>query len=337
MTTNSSSSKTSSSSDNSKQRLIAIAAVIIVALLGINAFLLFNKFKQDDLNSKLSEGLEEAEQLKEELEQQYYEALSELEEMRGTNEELNALIESQKEELAEQKAKIEGMLGSSRSLASARRELENMRTQAEGYIAEINQLKQENAMLQDSNMVLNERTEALSTDLEATRYEAQELSDAKAALVTEKEELQAEKQFLSGKVTRASVIKLDDVEAFGMKTKSSGKAVKKKYAKNIDQMQICFNTTANAVAESGTETYFLRIINPLGETLAVEDLGSGSFELADSRDEVRYTVAKEKQYNGTPENICMTWTPNQPFPKGAYDIQLYNKGYLAGETTLLLK
>ena len=33
-------------SGNSRQRLIAITSVIIVALLGVNAFLLVNKFKR---------------------------------------------------------------------------------------------------------------------------------------------------------------------------------------------------------------------------------------------------------------------------------------------------
>lgn len=326
-----------SSSDNSKQRLIAIAAVIIVALLGINAFLLFNKFKQDRVNTELASGLEEAEQLKEELEQQYYEALSELEEMRGSNEELNALIEQQKEELAEQKTKIEGMLGSSRSLAAARKELASMKQQVEGYLAEINQLREENEELTSANSELTETNASLNTDLEASKFENEELNTAKAALVTEKEELQENNRFLSGKVTRASVISIDNIEASGMKTKSSGKSVKKKYAKNIDQIKVCFNTTVNAVAENGAETFFVRIINPLGETLAIEDLGSGSFVMEDTNEEVRYTQAKETEYNGAADNICMTWSPNQPFSKGSYEVQVYNKGYLAGETTLVLK
>lgn len=329
--------KNSSSDNSSKQRLIAIAAVIIVALLGINAFLLFNKFKQDRVNTELASGLEEAEQLKEELEQQYYEALSELEEMRGSNEELNALIEQQKEELAEQKTKIEGMLGSSRSLRKAREELAVMKTNVEGYLAEINQLRQENEELTSANSELTETNVSLNTDLEASKFENQELNNVKAALVSEKEQLEENNNFLSGKVTRASVINVESIEANGMKTKSSGKAVKKKYAKNIDQIRICFNTTENAVAENGAETFYVRIINPLGETLAVEDLGSGSFVMEDTGDQVRYTQAKETEYNGNVDNMCMTWTPNAPFSKGAYEVQIYNKGYLAGETTLLLK
>lgn len=345
MSTNSSSSNpsptpnksTTTGGDNSKQRLIAIAAVIIVALLGVNAFLLFNKFKQDRVNTELSANLSEAEQLKAELEQQYYEALSELEEMRGSNEELNALIEQQKTELAEQKSKIDGMLADSRNLSAARRELKNLNAQVEQYLAEINQLRSENEELSSANAELTESNTTLSTDLESARFANEELSTAQAALISEKEELTQTNSYLSTKVTRASVIQVAALEASGLKTKKTGKAVKKKYAKNIDQMQICFTTTSNEVAEHGNETFFIRVINPLGETLAIEDYGSGTFNLTSTNEEVRYTQAKEFSFDGDSENLCATWSPNQPFSQGTYEIEVYNKGYLAGSTTLTLK
>ena len=89
--------------DGSKQRIIAIAAVIILALLAVNIALLVGYNKKGAKANELSSMLDESEQLKVELEKQYYDALSELEEMRGSNEELNALIDQQKEELSQQK------------------------------------------------------------------------------------------------------------------------------------------------------------------------------------------------------------------------------------------
>ena len=342
MTTSSSSSnpspnKSSNNSDNSKQRLIAIAAVIIVALLGINIFLVASKINQGKVNDQLTEEVNEANQLKKELEEQYYEALSELEEMRGSNEELNALIEQQKSDLADQKSKIDGMLADSRNLSAARKELKNLRAQVDQYLAEINQLRSENEELASSNAELTETNTTLSTDLESARFANDELSTAQAQLMSEKDELTQTNNFLSTKVTRASVIQVAELEANGLKSKKGGKAVKKKYAKNIDQMQICFNTTANEVTEHGSETFYLRVINPLGETLAVENLGSGSFDLTSTGEEVRYTLAKEVNYDGDTEKYCMTWSPNQPFSKGTYEVEMYNKGYMAGSTTLTLK
>lgn len=323
--------------DNSRQRLIAIAAVIIVALLGINAFLLISYNKRSKMNKQLTYQLDESEQLKAELEKQYYEALSELEEMRGSNEELNALIEQQKTDLKDSKDRIDRLLRDNGNLKRAREELNAMKGQVEQYVVEINQLRQEVEELNLQNNQLSESNQLLNTDLESQRTANQELSTAQAALVSEKTELEQQNQTLSQKVNIASVVKVQNVEITGMKMKSSGKAVKKNYAKNIDQLQICFNTTANQVAEMGTEEFLIRVINPLGETLAIEELGSGTFVNNATGEEIRFTQMKDLDYNQEAGSLCTTWSPNQPFSQGEYAVEIYNKGYMAGNGSFRLK
>lgn len=323
--------------DNSRQRLIAIAAVIIVALLGINAFLLISYNKRNKMNKQLTYQLDESEQLKAELEKQYYEALSELEEMRGSNEELNALIEQQKTELKDSKDRIDRLLRDSRNLKQAREELNALKGQVEQYLAEINQLRQENEELSQQNSQLAESNQLLNTDLEAQRTANQELSTAQAALVSEKSELEKRNERLNEKVNIASVITVEQVEGEGMKMKNNGKTKSKKYAKNVDQLQVCFNTTENNVAEVGTEEFLIRIINPLGETLAIEELGSGTFVNNATGEEIRFTQAKELDYNREAGQICTSWSPDQPFSQGEYAVEIYNKGYLAGSGSFQLK
>jgi regulator of replication initiation timing len=335
MTTNSSSS--SPKPDNSRQRLIAIAAVIIVALLGINAFLLVSYNSRGKVAKELTSKLDESEQLKAELEKQYYEALSELEGMRGSNEELNALIEKQKGELKESKERIDGLLATRGNLDKARKEIKNLTAQVEQYLAELNQLRQENEELMAQNTVLNEEKETLTTELTTERTAREELSSEKAMLVSEKQMLEADKAFLAKKVNIASVIKVENIEVSGLKTKSSGKAVKKRYAKNVDQIQVCFNTTVNNVAEEGAERFHIRIINPIGETIAIEEMGSGVFINNATGEEIRYTQIKEYDYKNDANTLCSTWSSSQSFPEGNYEIQVYNKGHLAGSTSFQLK
>ena len=322
--------------DNSRQRLIAITAVVIVVLLGVIAFLLVNKFKQDRQSTELTTQLSETETLKAELEKQYYDALSQLEEMKGSNTELNARIETQMEELASQKAKIDQLLVNKGSLDKARSEIKKLNGQVEQYLAEINQLRQENMALGDQNRTLSQEKDSLSGNLEAQRMTNQELASAKEALASEKARVEQERTVLAKKVDRASMISVQGLEVTGLKSKEGGKSVKKNYADNIDQLQVCFNTTANDVAENGKETYYIRIISPLGETLAVEGLGSGAFTAADN-DQIRYTMSKEFNYNGTPQKMCSVWSPGQPFSKGKYEVEVYNKGYLAGKGSVVLK
>lgn len=323
-------------SDNSRQRLVAITSVIIVALLGVIAYLVIDKIKSGKEYTTLEGQYNEVEALRADLEKSYDDALAQLNSVKTENEDLKARIETQKEELAAQKAKIDQLLSSKGNLDKARAEIKKLNSQIEQYLAEINQLRRENQELGERNRMLSEEKEALTTDLEAQRASNQELSAAKAALASEKEQVERERTILAKKVDRASMIAVQSVEVTGLKRKSDGKATKKNYADNVDQLQVCFNTTANEVAENGREVYYIRIISPLGETLAVEDLGSGTFTAADN-EKIRYTMEKDFNYNGTPQKMCAVWSPNQPFSKGKYEVEIYNKGYLAGKGSVVLK
>ena len=107
--------------------------------------------------------------------------------------------------------------------------------------------------------------------------------------------------------------------------------------KNVEYLKICFNTTANEIADQGMEQFYVRIINPIGETLAVEDLGSGITTNNRTGEEIRYTKVKELDYSNEEMSACFHWQPNTPFTKGTYDIEVYNKGYLAGAGSVTLK
>jgi myosin heavy subunit len=317
--------------NSSRQRLLAIAAVVVVALLAINAFLLYNKYSQDKVIDEQKSELVEAEKLKIELEKQYHEALSELEEMRGANEELNAIIDQQKAELKQQKDKIDNLIREGKDLGRARLELKNLKSQVDQYIAQIQQLQAENQMLQEQTEQLTERTRFLETNLDSQRVVTNQLEGERSALVSEKQQLSAEKQKLSETVNLASVIKVNNVRVTGLKERSSGKTVKKKYAKNVDQLKICFETTANEIARPGVERFFVRIISPIGETMAIDELGSGVMIDKNTGEEIRYTHVKEYDYNNDQTEICFNWDPNLgAFQKGKYKVEIYNKGHLAG-------
>ncbi|MEN0003657.1 MAG: hypothetical protein AAF798_05925 [Bacteroidota bacterium] len=337
MSTNSSSPTPSSKPDNSKQRIIAIAAVIIVALLGVNAFLLVSKMKDSKEKTELNAQLDESQQLKAELEEQYYEALGELEEMRGSNEELNALIDQQKEELKGQKDRIASLIKDSNQLGKARKEMKRLSAKVDQYLAEINQLRQENEELTARTSQLTEENESLTSNLDQQLQQNEELNMAKAELVSEKENLETEKAALSAKVTEASVVKVNEIEVKGYMKKSSGKSVRRRKAKNIDQLQVCFNTEVNDVTEAGKEEFYIRIIEPSGQTMAIEGLGSGVLARTEGGDEVRYTAIKEASYNREAKNLCLNWAPGTQFMEGNYQVEIYNKGYLAGKGDFRLK
>ncbi len=324
--------------NSSQQRLLIIAGIVIATLLVTNAALLCNKYKQDTQVDTQTTKLAEADKLKIELEKQYQEALSELEEMRGSNEELNAIIDQQKEELKLQKNKIEGLLSDGKGNVRAIAEMKNMRSQVAGYVAEIDRMKVEIENLKGERDELTERTRDLSANLDSANVRSSLLEGEKSALSAEKQQLADEKTKLNEKVNLASVIKIDKVDVTPLKERNSGKTVKKKYAKNVDQLKVCIHTTENKIARPGLEAFYIRILNPVGETMAIDELGSGTFYSKENGEELRYTYMKEYEYNQDATDICFNWDPNLgAFSKGKYTVEVYNKGHIAGTGKFDLK
>ncbi|NJL74186.1 MAG: hypothetical protein HC892_03230 [Saprospiraceae bacterium] len=324
-------------SSTSRQNLIIIAAVVIALLLGVNVFLLINKAKQDAKNKELTEQVDEQDEEIQTLNKQILDEQAKLESLKGENDELNALIDEQKLALEEQKGRIAQLVRSNGGYEKAKSEIKRLTAQNAEFIAEINRLKTENVDLKDQTLRLSSRADSLTASLRVKSEEVDNLSLAKAAIASEKESLAAENANLSEKVNIASVIKVQNLVATGYKTKGSGKPTKKERANNVDHLKICFDATSNQVASPGNEVFYVRIINPVGETIAIEELGSGTLTRSDNGEQVRYTKATEMEYSREDANLCTNWTPNVPFQAGKYNVEVYNKGYLAGTGKFELK
>lgn len=318
---------------SSQQKLLALATVAIIALLGLSAFLIYTKVNQDKLIKKQSAELIEETRLKADLEKEYYQALSDLEEMKGTNSELNAMIETQKAELKKQKDRIDSLIKSAKELDRAKEEIAKLRT----YVTEVEKLRKENANLQESNVALTGERDELVLMVQQEKSTNEALMAKQSDLLTEKERLQAEKDALAGKVNIASAIKVNEISAVGYKVKSSGKESDSKKAKTIDGIKVCFKATANDVTNAGTEKFYLRIINPHGEVMAIQDLGSGSMKLGNTSETIQYTQYVDVDYKNEAVPGCINWQPGIPFETGTYEVEIYNKGFMAGKGSFELK
>ena len=321
---------------NGSSRWITIGIVALIALLGLNGWLFYQNSQKDKINAQQADELVEAEKLNVELEKQYYETLSQLEEMRGDNEEMNALIDQQKAEISSQKDEIARMIRTTRDYTAVKSRMAEMESKVEEYLAELDALREANALLTEENSRLSEEKQFLEENLQEQIETNDDLTSAKAQLVNENSQLENQNKSLSSKVTKASVVPVDDVNVTGYKVNDSGKESRKRYAKNIDRLKICFEALPNEVTEPGSESFYIRIISPIGQTLAVEDMGSGILTLAEG-DQVRFTAVKELDYNREAAEACLAWDPSMAFEKGNYQVEIYNKGHLAGTGTFRLR
>jgi len=319
-----------------RDQLTAVAIIAIMLLLVVNAYMMYNKYNQDKIIQQQTQELEEVTQLKNDLDEEYFEALSELDDLKSDNEELNTILEEQKKKIRLQKENIDRLIIDRNQLQAAKDELETLKENIDGYLTEMEQLYQEKAELNQLNQNLSARNESLENRVSREREEKMRLKEQKDTLLSSTIQLQKQQERLARKVDLASVIRVDNIEAEGYKVSRSGKYRSRRKADNIDILQICFETTFNRVAAKGDEKFHIRIINPLGETMAADALGSGVFTMEDGR-EIRYTQSIDINYQGEPSRYCMEWKPNAAFKNGLYEIELYNKGHRTGKTTMEMK
>jgi len=302
--------------------LLPILITVGILMLGTVAWLSYDSMKKSRALEQKIAVLKESEKVRMELENQYNEAIAELDALKGDNDQINALIDQQKAELAAQKNEIGLLLRDQRKLNAARAQVKELKETIAVSIAEIEQLQAEQEMLANQNLVLKGERDSLTMTLQAKNTEYQKLNTARAQLVSETEEL-------SLSVEKGSVIMVKEVKVTGQKVRKGGKATDRDKAKKIDQLKVCFTTVVNDLVQPGMEQFFIRIVNPAGETLAIDDLGSGSI-MSKAGDNLTYTQVKEYDYANDEADLCFLWNPNSPFSPGQYAVEIYNKGYLAG-------
>ena len=322
---------------NSNQNVIAGLIVAILALAGLNIYQYINRNALVNTNKQQETELIEMTKAKTELDKQYYEALSELEEMKSDNEEMNDMIEEQKDELEKQRNRISALLKDSKNLKQAREEMAKLKEESDQYLAELVVLREENEKLSASNIQLEEDNVQLTSRLEVSEANVDSLEKDKEVLTAQKDELATEKAILTTKVNKASAIAVEDIKVKGYRVADDGDLSRKRKAENVDLLRVCFNSGVNDVAQAGTERFFVRIISPLGETQAVEKKGSGLMTDGATGDQMRYTLITDLAYNGEEREVCADWKPGTKFSEGQYTVEVYNKGFLVGESTFKLR
>ena len=323
-------------STRKSNNLLNYALIGMILLLGLNGYQWYinSQLKQDTANQKTE--LVELEKIRTELDQDYKAAIEGLDELRGDNKELNQLIDSQKLSLQEQKEKINNLIWTKRELGKAREEMKALKDQAERYIVELTKLRDDNQLLASSNTQLREEKEALNLLYAEEQRAKAEIAQARAVLAAEKEEIIKEKAVLSSKVDIAEAIKINYMEVQGYQVKDDGKTKEKSKAKDINMLRTCFLTETNIVASTGEQKFYIRIIDPVGETVADE---SKSGVLTNKLDEtqVMFTTSGSMDYQNEDTRGCISLSLGEKLVKGIYDVEIYNNGFMVGKGDFKLK
>lgn len=188
-----------------------------------------------------------------------------------------------------------------------------------------------------ANINLMERNDTLLTNLARERDLRSEAQQALQLLRTRAQRLEEENRGLSAEVDRARVIGVAAISGTGIKIRPTGGEKTTQQAALTDKLRVCLDLAPNPLANKGDESFYLRIISPGGGTLALDNMGSGTLRERVSGTEVVFTTYKSVAYTGESQNVCMVWRQPGGFAAGHYQVEVYNKGFLAGKGTFTLK
>jgi hypothetical protein len=237
---------------------------------------------------------------------------------KGRNADLDKVVADKQTEIDLQKQKIRALVLSGKATNRELNEARVLIAQYENVLADLNsqitklhqlndQLALENSTLSNELLVEKEMSATLNTKNSA----------------------------LNKKVEIASLLPVSNIELNAVKKRNNGKDMKVRKAKNTEALKITFETGENQVLDAGNVSVYVRIINPKGETIAVNDMGSGLVNESQSGTPMLYTQKADIDWHNASKKVTLYWGENIKDP-GVYKVELLQNGYLIGKSEIKL-
>jgi len=289
-----------------------------ILLLGAGIFISADYAKKSKEATALTTDLSASEKRYTELDARYTVALADIESYRGKNATLDSMLNMREKAILDMKANL-GRERKQRQIGDKeyKQQLTDLSSLIAGLTVKIDSLQRVNG-------VLVVQKDSLGNDI----YQKQ-------TVITQ---LQTTNTSLSQKVTVASLLIPTRIDAEAVRDKSNGKVAETNRASKAQHLKVCFDVPQNKVAETGSKTFFVRILSPDGSVLAVDNQGSGVFTSLETGAQVQYTTSLTADYQQESQaGLCAVWSQTTPFQEGKYTAEIYQDGYLTGKQVLELK
>ena len=301
-----------------RNRNNAATILLVLLLLASIGFNIFQYYAREKKERVLNESLVSSQSLRDDLQKQRDSLTMQLNEYKGRVGKLDTLISQREQELLAKAEQIDKLLKSNKisynKYLSVKDDIEKYKYYAEKYLKEIETLSQENKKLASQN-------ETLKTEVKDKTKTIDVLKDQNVSL--------------GNKVSLASKLTAENIEITGVRYKGGSRERETNRASQIEKIKICFNVPENIVAYAGTKDIFIQVIDPHGQTVSVEALGSGVTTVDGS--EVQFSTKDQIPYNNEPINHCTYWGKGSQFEEGKYNIVIYTEGYKMGEKSFNIK
>ena len=261
--------------------------------------------------------------LKAELDLQYAAALQDIENFKAENAGLDSLLNVKEQELQAKKAKIEQLLAQ----VSANKKDKAALAEAQMLIAQ----------MQNDKIALQRSVDSLMTENKQLYVDKENLNTQLTTTTQEKENLNTENTQMRERIDKASILSTSNIIATPIRTTKKGKEEEVKKAKDAQKLKLCFDLLQNKIAPKGPTEMAVRIISVDGSTIQIESLGSGTLTESTTGNTVPYTYTISPEYDNETKQVCSYWNQNYNFGSGKYSVEVYQKGFLIGQSSFTMK
>ena len=297
-----------------------LIGVLVVALLGTWGFIIYNsnQHKQavEQKDTMIATTSTQRDQLQKELE----DAAMRYDVLKSSNSKKDSAITAKDRDIEAKKAQISQILAKSNAtqaeLSEAKRLISSLNGDIEGYQAQVAVLKTQN-----THLVAEKAAVTVQRDKALKDY------DSSTLVIKQKEDV----------IDVASTLHASNFNITGINEKNNGREKTTSTAKRVDKLRISFDLDPNMVAPSGQKELYVCITAPDGTPIAVQALGSGTFNTRDGS-EKPYTEKVNVNYTqNAKQTVSFDWKQNSDFLTGNYKIEVYNNGFKVGESYKPLK
>lgn len=236
--------------------------------------------------------------------------------LKTDNQEIQAKLEEKKQRIQELMVEAEKHKNDAWVIYKLKKEASTLRKIMKGYVHTIDSLN-------TLNIQLRTEKEQINTELLAEKEKTSSL--------------EKEKTNLKEKVKIGARLEAQNIYAVAQYVKSNGIHKKTTKAKKADKLKSCFTVSANQLAETGAKDVYLRIIDPAGKVLCLNEDESNMFDFNGVKG--LYSVKKQIIYDGIELDVCLYWDvlKDHPLIPGDYIVAAYADGMEIGKVTITLR
>ncbi|MBK9328095.1 MAG: hypothetical protein IPM95_02025 [Sphingobacteriales bacterium] len=312
---------------SSNSRIHAIYIVLIALLIGGLVYTNVKLKKSKETIVVTEKQRDEVETLKAELDKKYAESLQEIESYRAENAGLDSLLTVKEQELTSKKAKIDALLAQISGLKSDDASKSKLLDEAQALMRQ----------MEDDKMHLQTTIDSLVTVNKLLFQERDSISGELSSTLQKKQEVDDENKRMKDRIDKASILSTANIQATPIRMTRKGKEDEVSKAKDAEKLRVCFDVLQNKIAPSGETKIEVRIISPDGSTIQLQNLGSGTFSEATTGNDIPYTYSISPDYQNETKTVCSYWAQSFKFASGKYSVEVYEKGFLIGQSSFSMK